>query len=136
MLDLLPEDDFRVLADPIRFKQILVNLVGNAVKFTERGMVGLRLRAHSTDDPQIKRIRVSVMDTGIGITDEQKTRLFKAFEQADTSTRRRYGGTGLGLMISNRLVEAMGGSIQLDSQPKVGSTFSFEVRLPLMLSAI
>jgi len=117
-----------VTGDAIRLEQILMNLVGNAIKFTDRGEVRLEgeiVRESSADI----LLRFAISDTGIGITDEQKKRLFTAFEQADASTTRRYGGTGLGLAISKRLVQMMGGEIGLDSIPGQGSRFWFTVSL-------
>jgi PAS domain S-box-containing protein len=126
-LDHLPE---MLRGDPLRIGQILLNFTGNAIKFTNRGSVfinGVTLRR----DEYAARVRFEVCDTGIGITPEQRARLFQAFEQADTSTTRRYGGTGLGLVISKRLVELMDGEIGVESQPGVGSRFWFEVDLPI-----
>ncbi len=116
----------RLIGDPLRLNQVLVNLCGNAVKFTERGEVVVRSRllAH---EGSTARIRVEVSDTGIGLTPEQQGRLFRSFTQADSSTTRKYGGTGLGLSIVRRLVELMGGSIAVESRPGEGSTFSFDV---------
>ena len=103
---------------------MLINLLGNAVKFTERGEIRLIGELLEQTSDKVK-LRFSVKDTGIGMTKEQANRLFQAFVQADTSTSRKYGGTGLGLAISKRLVELMGGSIWVVSEPGGGSTFSF-----------
>ena len=114
----------RVMGDPLRLQQILFNLLGNALKFTERGSVRLMLERTG---PSMLRIRV--VDSGIGLTEEQRGRLFQPFVQADNSTTRRFGGTGLGLSIVQRLAEAMGGSAAVESTPGVGSTFSVTVQL-------
>ena len=113
-----------LLGDPLRLGQVLINLLGNAVKFTERGEIRLISELLERTGDKVK-LRFSVKDTGIGMTKEQANRLFQAFSQADTSTSRKYGGTGLGLAISKRLVELMGGSIWVVSEPGRGSTFSF-----------
>ena len=113
-----------LLGDPLRLGQVLINLLGNAVKFTERGEIRLVGELLERTGDKVK-LRFSVEDTGIGMTKEQSNRLFQAFSQADTSTSRKYGGTGLGLAISKRLVELMGGSIWVVSEPGCGSTFSF-----------
>jgi len=119
-----------VRADVVRLRQVLVNLGGNAVKFTERGEVALRVSA-----PEIKsdsmRIRLEVADTGIGIEPENQSRIFEEFVQEDVSTTRRFGGTGLGLAIARQLVELMGGQLSLASIPGQGSTFTVDLSLPL-----
>jgi signal transduction histidine kinase/ActR/RegA family two-component response regulator len=110
--------------DPLRLGQILLNLVSNAIKFTPAGTITLRVRCVS-EHPERVVMRFEVQDTGIGMSAAEQQRLFTAFEQADTSMTRKYGGTGLGLAISKRLVHLMGGDIDVDSQPYVGSTFWF-----------
>jgi len=114
--------------DPVRIQQILMNLVGNAIKFTEEGEVTLIVRLVE-DAKAAAIVRFEVKDTGIGMTEEQRSRLFEAFSQADASTTRRFGGTGLGLAISKQLVGLMGGEIRVESQPGVGSTFFFTLPL-------
>jgi CheY-like chemotaxis protein len=117
-----------VRGDPGRLRQILVNLVANALKFTHEGGVSVRVRREPSDDSAV-RLRVEVADTGIGIAEEARDRLFQSFSQVDSSNTRRYGGTGLGLAISKQLAEAMGGAIGADSEPGRGSTFWFTVTL-------
>ena len=116
--------------DPLRLGQILTNLVNNAVKFTERGEIRLRAELLEQTGERVK-LRFSVTDTGAGMTPEQAARLFQPFTQADMSTTRKHGGTGLGLTICKRLVELMGGQIWLESEPGVGSTFFFTAWLGL-----
>ncbi|SFD71285.1 hybrid sensor histidine kinase/response regulator [Massilia yuzhufengensis] len=122
----------RLVGDPLRLGQVLVNLAGNAVKFTERGeivvAVELRPAAAGQAEDQV-RLAFSVSDTGIGMTPGEIKRLFQSFSQADSSTTRKYGGTGLGLSISQRLVELMGGEITVTSTPQLGSCFTFTVPL-------
>jgi len=120
----------RVRMDAVRLRQVLVNLGGNAVKFTERGEVILRLIPSSTENGALT-VRFEVADTGVGIARENQTRIFEEFAQEDASTTRRFGGTGLGLAISRQIVELMGGRLALVSAPGEGSTFSFELTLPL-----
>jgi two-component system, sensor histidine kinase and response regulator len=124
LLNISPDIPPVLLGDPLRLGQVLVNLLGNAVKFTQRGEICLIGELLERTSNKVK-LRFSVKDTGIGMTEEQASRLFQAFSQADTSTSRKYGGTGLGLAISKRLVELIGGSIWVVSEPGQGSTFSF-----------
>lgn len=116
----------RVRTDPTRLGQILLNLLNNAVKFTEEGEVVLSVSAHPATEDWVD-LRFTVRDTGIGIPADRLDRLFKSFSQVDASTTRRFGGTGLGLAISKRLVELMGGKVSVTSEPGMGSAFSFTI---------
>ncbi len=120
-----------LLGDPFRLEQILINLLGNAIKFTEHGSVTLRVEPVGAAQDGLWQLRFVVSDTGIGIAPEDAVRLFSAFEQADGSMTRKYGGTGLGLAICKRLVGLMGGEIDFSSQPGGGSVFSFSIPLPV-----
>ena len=124
-----PDAPRHLVADPGRIRQILTNLLSNAIKFTSKGHVLIDVECvdDSSDDALL---RISVHDTGIGLDEETITRLFQAFHQADASTVRQYGGTGLGLAICKQLVELMDGEIGVESEPGIGSTFWFELRLP------
>ncbi|HED18234.1 MAG TPA: response regulator, partial [Gammaproteobacteria bacterium] len=119
---------FALVGDPLRLGQVLINLMNNAVKFTDGGDITLSIRVLESDDSGIL-LRFAVSDTGIGMDEEQQSRLFRSFSQADTSTTRKFGGTGLGLTISKRLVEMMGGEIGVESEAGKGSTFWFTSRL-------
>ncbi|MDR7272974.1 signal transduction histidine kinase/CheY-like chemotaxis protein [Pelomonas saccharophila] len=127
-LDLLFEFDDklpdRLVGDSLRLTQVLNNLVGNAIKFTPKGEIVVRAELLGEDEGRM-RLRIAVRDTGIGMTPEQASRLFQVFGQTDASIARRYGGTGLGLVICKRLVELMDGSFEVSSQPEQGSTFAF-----------
>lgn len=130
ILDIPPDLPAHVLGDPLRLTQILSNLLSNALKFTSQGTVTLSARAqHST--AQMCRVRFSIADSGIGMNPSQVAQLFKPFTQADVSVTRKYGGTGLGLSICKRLVELMGGAIEVRSTPGTGSEFFFEIDMAL-----
>jgi two-component system, sensor histidine kinase and response regulator len=134
LFDLDPALPAMVVGDDLRLRQVLVNLAGNAVKFTERGEVVVSVRQRARRGGVV-RLEVAVSDTGIGIAPEHQQHLFSAFSQAETSTTRRFGGTGLGLAICHRLVLLMGGEITLQSEPGRGSRFSFEIELPVAVQA-
>ena len=127
-LELIVDYDIKLgkefYGDSLRISQILTNLLSNAIKFTEKGEIYLRVK-----DLGDNRVRFEVEDTGIGLTDEQKAKLFRSFTQADVSTTRKYGGTGLGLAISKKLVELMNGKIWVESEYGKGSNFIFEIEL-------
>jgi signal transduction histidine kinase len=121
-----PQLPAEVRADACRLRQVLTNLVGNAIKFTDRGEVALEASLLRRSPSRIS-IRFAVRDTGIGIAPERQAAVFESFTQADGGTTRRYGGTGLGLTISRQLVELMGGELRLESAVGRGSTFSFAI---------
>jgi PAS domain S-box-containing protein len=130
-----------LIGDPLRLGQILINLVNNAIKFTEEGEVSVDLKVEEGAGDS-RRLRFSVSDSGIGMTSEQVSNLFRSFSQADTSITRKYGGTGLGLAITKQLCELMGGTLEVESEPGKGSTFLFTAtfgvasgELPLQVSA-
>ncbi|HEX5050349.1 MAG TPA: response regulator [Planctomycetota bacterium] len=114
----------RIVTDPLRLRQILLNLLDNAIKFTQRGEVHVGVRLQAADEP---RLVIAVRDSGVGISDETIERLFQPFAQADSSTSRRFGGTGLGLAISRQLAHLLGGAIDVHSEPDVGSTFTLSL---------
>lgn len=116
--------------DPTKIKEVVINLLSNAVKFTNSGgAINVNIRRVACDTPNRARIRFEVKDSGIGVTAEQKARIFDAFGQADTSITRKYGGTGLGLTISSRFIELMGGQLDLESEPGQGTMFFFTIEL-------
>jgi len=133
-LDLILQVDTQVAdlveGDSARLRQIIVNLIGNALKFTSTGGVTLSVQKES-QDARHTTIRFSVIDTGIGIPPDKQKEIFSSFTQADNSITRKYGGTGLGLTISRRLVELLGGRIWVESKPGIGSSFHFTARLGL-----
>ncbi len=128
LIRVLPDVPQNLLGDALRFKQVLTNLLHNAIKFTDHGQVKVTVAVSQRREDQVE-FTVSVKDTGIGMSPEQCKGLFSAFSQADSSTTRRFGGTGLGLAISRRFVEMMGGQIRVESEADVGSTFTYSVWL-------
>ena len=125
-----PDVPEKAMGDPLRIRQILVNLVGNAIKFTQKGHILIELKSEILPDHAL-RLRIEVSDTGVGIPDDRVDAIFRAFEQADNSTTRRFGGSGLGLSIVSQLVDMMGGRIEVRSEPGKGSCFSFDILLGL-----
>jgi PAS domain S-box-containing protein len=130
VFDVAPDVPNALIGDPLRIGQILINYANNAVKFTEQGEIDITVRARKREETE-KDVVVyfGVRDTGIGLTEEQRSRLFQSFQQADASTTRKYGGTGLGLAISKKLAELMGGTVGVESEHGKGSTFWFTARL-------
>lgn len=126
----IDQDYHAVMGDPQRLRQVLINLIGNAIKFTERGQIEVSFAELQRTDKHTT-LEFCIKDTGIGMNEQQQTRLFKAFSQGDSSVTRTYGGTGLGLAISKQLVEQMGGAVSVKSQERKGSCFSFTVTLGL-----
>ncbi|WP_058913522.1 two-component sensor histidine kinase BarA [Entomohabitans teleogrylli] len=124
-----------VIGDPLRLQQIVTNLVGNAIKFTENGNIDVLVEKRSIGNNKVQ-VEIRITDTGIGIPERDQSRLFQAFRQADASISRRHGGTGLGLVITQRLVKEMGGEISFHSQPGHGSTFWFHINLDLNANAV
>ena len=133
--DVDPRIPERLVGDVHRIRQILLNLLGNAIKFTERGEIVLRIELVSQEEQQVK-LRFAVQDTGIGLPADKLEAIFQPFEQADASTTRKYGGTGLGLAISVRLVELMGGKMEVESELGSGTTFSFTANLEIGRQAL
>ncbi len=130
-LDIENDVPAHVIGDPTRLRQVLVNLVGNAVKFTAQGHVAIGMKVLSRSEKRVQ-LRFEVADTGIGIALDDQERIFESFVQTDSTTTRKYGGTGLGLAITRQLVESMGGQIDLTSVPGEGSTFGFTLSLPVV----
>ncbi len=133
--DISSEMPDQLLGDPGRLRQIVLNLMGNSIKFTQSGEIVLRAHRQLGAPEGYCRIHLAVQDTGIGISTDKQQLIFEAFTQEDTTTTRRFGGTGLGLSISSRLVELMKGRIWVDSQPGEGSCFQFEIDLPVVKTA-
>jgi PAS domain S-box-containing protein len=123
-----PEVPDSLVGDPGRLRQIIINLVGNAIKFTERGEILVAISLEEDNDAEVT-LHIAIIDTGIGIAPDKQQMIFESFTQVDASTTRTYGGTGLGLTISSRLVEMMGGRVWVESEVGTGSTFNFTVRL-------
>jgi signal transduction histidine kinase len=120
-----------LIGDPVRLNQVLINLIGNAIKFTERGSVTIQITGNHNNNHETFRLVCSISDTGIGMKPEDLDKVFEKFTQANTDIVRKYGGTGLGLTISKKLIEAQGGTITVTSEPGKGSQFSFEIDYPL-----
>ncbi|MGM0377645.1 MAG: ATP-binding protein, partial [Bacteroidota bacterium] len=132
IFDIAPDVPLSLMGDPLRLEQVLVNLVNNAVKFTDKGHVIVKVRVRSSESEKTELL-FEVEDTGIGLKEEQKNNLFKSFSQADVSTSRKYGGSGLGLAICKRITQMMGGEIWVESEYGKGSTFYFTVSMDRQL---
>ena len=130
LMDTSRDVPLALVGDPLRLGQVMINLCNNAVKFTEEGEIVISTKLMKKDEKSVM-LQFSVRDTGVGLTEEQKGKLFQAFSQADTSTTRKYGGTGLGLTICKRLVNMMGGEIWVESEPGKGSEFIFTAKFGL-----
>jgi signal transduction histidine kinase len=130
-VDVSPDVPDAIVSDPVRLRQVLVNLVSNALKFTDAGEILVRIVHDMEPDGARVTLHFSVVDTGIGIPEDKQVAIFQSFTQADGSTTRLYGGTGLGLTISWQLVSLMGGQIQVESTPGRGSAFYFSITVPL-----
>ncbi|WP_231871861.1 ATP-binding protein, partial [Oleiphilus sp. HI0079] len=125
----------QILGDSLRLKQVITNLINNAVKFTDEGEIVIRVMLDDSLDSKLGNLKISVSDTGIGLSTSEQTSIFKAFSQADASTARQFGGTGLGLSICRGLVHEMGGEIDFESEPGNGATFWFTLPLDEELMA-
>ena len=132
VFDIAPDVPLSLVGDPLRLEQVLVNLVNNAVKFTDKGYVNVKIRVKATKSEKTELL-FAVEDTGIGLKEEQKNNLFKAFSQADVSTTRKYGGSGLGLAICKRITQMMNGEIWVESEYGKGSTFFFTATIDRQL---
>jgi two-component system, NarL family, sensor histidine kinase BarA len=130
LINIDPDTPRILVGDVVRLRQVVTNLIGNAIKFTHDGYIALNCQVEDMTDSK-STLRIEVMDSGIGLDDEQKKRIFSAFTQADTTTTRRFGGTGLGLVISKKIIEQMGGQISFSSRKDKGSTFWFTINLPV-----
>lgn len=118
-----------LITDSVKFQQVLINIINNAIKFTEEGQVFIELKLDKTHDKQYSKLLVTIKDTGIGIAPRSVKKLFESFSQVDGSTTRKYGGTGLGLAISKRLIEAMDGEVSVSSEPNKGTEFNFFIKV-------
>ena len=133
--DISPEIPETLLGDPLRLGQVLINLTNNAMKFTDQGEVKVKVEPIQIKERKVE-LQFSVIDSGIGMSEEVASRLFRPFSQADSSTTRKFGGTGLGLAICKRLIEQMGGSITVHSNPNQGSNFSFNALFDVKNQAV
>lgn len=132
LLNVSPEVPRFVMVDAIRLRQVLVNVLGNAVKFTQQGEIEFKIEYLGVNSDGLSDFRFSIRDTGVGISPKYQDKIFEAFSQEDTSTSRKFGGTGLGLTISNKLLGLMGSKLHLNSEPGIGTTFYFDVSFKAM----